>query len=312
MLAIVNTLSSTVNKVGFWTRRHAPEILVVGGLVGGVATTVLACRATLQAAEDIGEAQAEIEAIEETKKTKDTYTEEEYKKDKRRVYSRLGFQMVKRYAIPAATGLASMAAIGAGTGILNKRNASLAMGLASTTASLKDIKNNLINKYGEEEGKKLYNELRYGLKEEEVKEQIVDEDGKKRTIKKKIAVADENAMVRDVSYVRKFDWHNPYWQPNMQYNLMFARSQQNYANDKFRADGHYWTDDADKALGFKSRKEGRTTGWHYDPKDPTIDNFVDFNIQEAWEHDEDGTLRPVLYFEYNVDGSILNKINWDS
>ena len=312
MLAIVNSLGSMVNKVGFWGKQHAPEIMIIGGVVGGTVATGLACYATYKASEDIGEAQAEIEAIEDTLKNVEDYTEESAKKDRRRVHLNLAGRLALRYAPAVGVGVASAASILGGANILNKRNASLAITASSLAAGIKDIRDGLIKEYGEEEGKKLYNKFRYGLTEEEVKEQIVDENGKKKTVKKKVMLVDPESKVRDVSYVRRFDWHNPYYlEDDPSYNIFYVRSQQNYANDKLRADHRLFMNAVDKALGFPETKAGQVAGWRYDPTDPRIDNFVDFNIEEVWEHDEYGTMRPVIYIEYNVDGSILNKVNWE-
>ena len=45
-LAIVESLGRTVNRVGFKLKKHSPEILVVTGIVGAVASAVMACKAT--------------------------------------------------------------------------------------------------------------------------------------------------------------------------------------------------------------------------------------------------------------------------
>ena len=41
-LAIVESLGRTVNRVGFKLKKHSPEILVVTGIVGAVASAVMA------------------------------------------------------------------------------------------------------------------------------------------------------------------------------------------------------------------------------------------------------------------------------
>ena len=43
-LAIVESLGRTVNRVGFKLKKHSPEILVVTGIVGAVASAVMACK----------------------------------------------------------------------------------------------------------------------------------------------------------------------------------------------------------------------------------------------------------------------------
>lgn len=46
-LAIVESLGRTVNRVGFKLKKHSPEILVVTGIVGAVASAVMACKAKI-------------------------------------------------------------------------------------------------------------------------------------------------------------------------------------------------------------------------------------------------------------------------
>lgn len=308
--SLMNTVNVTANKISFWTKQHAPQILIVGGVTGMVGATVLACVATAKASEDIGEAQVELDAIEETKKTNDTYTDEEMKKDKRRVHMRLAGKLMVRYLPAAGVAVASGAGILMGANILNKRNAAQAMAISSLALKAKKLKNGLLEELGEEEGGRLYNKIIYGLEESEVKETVTDEKGKKVVKHKVKFVGDGAEEPQEISYVRRFDWTCPYYSDDPTYNLFFVRSQQNWANDKLRADGHIWMNTIDKALGFKETKAGQSVGWRYDPSDPYIDNFVDFNITEAYAVDDYGVTRPVIMIEYNVDGSILNKVDF--
>ena len=311
MLAVFNTLGTVVNQIGLQLRKNAPQIMIVGGIVGGVTTTVLACVETAKASEIIGEAKEELNCISETLKdeTKE-YTEEEAKKDRTRVYVRTTGELAKTYAPAICVGVASTACILGGAGILNNRNAGLAMAVSSSTLKLKKLRDGIIDELGEEEGKKLYNKISYGIKEEEVKEKITDENGKTKTIKKIVKSIDSES--KNISYVRVFDWTNPYYSDDPNYNSFFLRAQQNYFNDKLHADGHLFMNDADKALGFPKTKAGQVVGWNHDPDNPNIDNFVDLNVTEVEKRDEYGIPHIVFVLEYNVDGSILNNVNWDA
>ena len=59
---IMANMSRSIHKVGFKLKKYSPEILVVTGVVGIVASTVMACKATSKV-QDI---------IDETKETVDT------------------------------------------------------------------------------------------------------------------------------------------------------------------------------------------------------------------------------------------------
>ena len=60
---IMNQVSRTFNKVGFQLKQHSPEILVVAGVVGTVASAVMACKATLKVNDVLEEPKQTIEKI---------------------------------------------------------------------------------------------------------------------------------------------------------------------------------------------------------------------------------------------------------
>lgn len=307
MLPILASVGQTFNKIGFWSRSHAPEIMIVGGVIGGVAGTVLACIATTKMTDVISEAQAEIDEIDKKLNdpdvSPDEYTQEDAKKDKRRVYLRTAGKTAKLYLPSLLVGSASVASVLGGSGILNKRNASLAAGLAASTASAKELRDRIIERYGED----VYNELRYGVKSVELKEKIIDEDGKTKTVKTTVDVAEDDATFE--GYQRSFDSRNPYWDKDQAYNWMFLRFKQNFFNDKLRADGYVFLNDVLTELGFPKTRAGQEVGWVYDPNNPNIDNYVDFGAFEVVLHERNGE-RAIL-LDFNVDGSVINKAKWN-
>ena len=311
---VSSSISSFFNNVGFQLKKHSPEILTGLGVAGYAGATVLACVATVKVVKVIEEAKEELDGIDESvNDPNSSYSEEDAKADRKKVYLHSAGCIAKHYAPAVGLSIASAASIFYANGVLNKRNAGLAASLASSTLGLKEYRRRVIEKFGDD-GKELDKAFRYGLKEEEIKEEIVDENGKKKIVKKKVKTIDSNSKVKNVSYIRRFDWTNPYYKEDINYILFFLRSQQNYFNDKLRAypkNGHIWMNSVDTALGFKETEEGQIVGWRYDPDDPYIDNFIDFNLCEAYAEDEYGIKRPVVMIEYNVDGSILNKIKWD-
>ena len=46
---IMNNITRKFHKIGFQFKKHSPEILVIAGVVGGVASAVMACKATTKA-----------------------------------------------------------------------------------------------------------------------------------------------------------------------------------------------------------------------------------------------------------------------
>lgn len=310
----LDKIARTVNLAGIELKKHSPEILTGIGIVGGITATVLACIATVKEQEIIGEAEAELDAIDKTLADKEDYTEEEATKDKRKVILRTAGKTAANYALSATVGAASVTSIIVGAATQHARVVD-ATGLATAAGlGLKGIKDGLIKKYGKEEGLKLYNELRHGVTEEEIEEEVVDKNGKTKKVKRKVKVLEEKAKPKTVSYVRVYDWNNPYYREDMTYNRFFVNAQQNYFNDKLKSfvkGGYVFMNEVDEALGFPKTEAGQIVGWRYDPDNPNIDNYIDFCITEVYKTDEYGIKRPCLILEYNVDGSILNKIDWE-
>ena len=60
-IAIPKNLTRTFNKIGFKFKKHSPEILVVAGVIGTVASAVMACRATTKLSEIIDDTKENVE-----------------------------------------------------------------------------------------------------------------------------------------------------------------------------------------------------------------------------------------------------------
>ena len=55
---LVENATRTMHKVGFKLKKHSPEILVVTGVIGTVASAVMACKATTKLSEVMDNAKA--------------------------------------------------------------------------------------------------------------------------------------------------------------------------------------------------------------------------------------------------------------
>ena len=82
-------------------------------------------------------------------------------------------------------------------------------------------------------------------------------------------------------------------------------------NDRLKAHGHVFLNEAYTALGFQPTKEGQIVGWVYDEKNPVGDNFIDFGIYDLNNIANcrflDGIEKGLL-LDFNVDGPILDMI----
>lgn len=328
----MTNMTRTFNKVGFKLKKHSPEILVVTGVIGTVASAVMACKATTKVADITADAKEQIHdlhlvsvaaGIEEQPadltlddadridvyaemEQVQTYTEEDRKKDLTIIYAKTGLQFVKLYGPAVLLGALSITGILAGHNITRKRNIALAAAYATVDKGFKEYRARVVERFGKE----LDRELKYNIKSQEITETTVDEKGKEKTVTKTVDVADVNEIS---DYARFFDDGCTGWEKDAEHNLMFLKLQQNYANDILKSKGYLFLNDVYKMLGIPVTKAGQIVGWIYDEKNPNHkgDNFVDFGIYDLYNERKrafvNGKERTIL-LDFNVDGNILDMI----
>lgn len=310
---IVNSVTRKFYKVGFTLKKHSPEILVGAGVVGVVASGVLACKATLKVNAVVDEAKTNLNKIEVAgekgvTEAGETYTEEDVKNETKIVYIQTGVKLAKLYAVPVSLGVVSIAAILGGHNILRKRNIALAASYTALINDYKGYRSRVIERFGEQ----LDKELKYNLKTKEIEETVMNEDGTESKVKKEVQVMDSGYDPNMYSpFARFFDDGCTGWDPNPEYSLMFLNQQQNYANDRLKRQGYLFLNDVYDMLGIPKCKEGQTHGWVYDEKNPIGDNFIDFgiyNLHIEKNRDFVNGYEKVILLDFNHDGNILKYI----
>lgn len=302
-LEIMNGMTRTFNKFGFQLKKHSPEILMAVGVVGTVASAAIACKATLKLNDILNESKDTIEKIHEVAEDedmKDKYTEEDAKKDLTITYVQTGVKVAKLYAPAVILGTLSLTAILASNNILRKRNVALAAAYATIDRSFKDYKSRVVERFGKE----LDKELRYNIRAKEIEETVIDENGKEKTVKKTVNVANPNGYS---DYARFFDESCAGWNKTPEYNLMFLKQQQAHANRLLQQNGYLFLNEVYEMIGLPKTKAGQVVGWVYDEKNPIGDNFVDFGIYDIYNEKArdfvNGYERSIL-LDFNVDGNV--------
>lgn len=262
-------MKKIINKVKFNVVKHSPEILMGLGIAGVITSTVLACRSTLKVKEILDYKEENMNNIKEVlAEGREDYTEEDARKDKTIIMTTTAIRLMKLYIPSVIIGAGSIACLLESHNVMRNRNAGLAAALAATTESFKQYRERVTEKYGDEVDK----EMRYGIKKEKK-----EKDGKKT--KEEIVVGcDEKELS---GYARYFNENNINWSDDPQFNLMFLRQNQNWANDKLISQGYLYLNDVYEALGFPKSKAGQVVGWVYDPNNNEHgDNYVDFGIYD--------------------------------
>lgn len=310
---LMNRVTRTLHKGGFWIKQHSPQILTVAGSVGVVAGAVMACKATTKVNFVLEETANKRSVVDEAfergtvKVQNETgeityaeYTEKDHQKDLAIVYAQGALNLVKLYAPAVLVGVSGLVCLWSANNLLNKRNAALTAAYATAHQGLKDYRGRVVERFGKE----LDRELMYNIKAQEIEETVVNEDGTEQVIKKTVDAAnpDYNSI-----YARFFDESCKGWTKSPEDNLRFLKMVQAWANKKLQAEGYLYLNDVYEALGIPKTKAGHVVGWIFDEVHPIGDNFVDFGIYDLYNEkarDFVNGYERVILLDFNVDGDV--------
>ena len=280
-------------------QKHTPTILTATGIVGVVATTVLASKATLKLEPIIDEMDESLAVAKNVRvEAPENYSERDYTKDLTRAYTTAVVKVGKLYAPAISLGVLSISCLISSHGIMQKRNVALAAAYKTVEEGFSAYRQRVIEKFGEEKDQEIRIQ---SMKTLEVEEKD-PKTGKTTTTK----VFDPN---RVSDYARFFDESNPNWRrADDQLNFFFVKQAQTYMNNLLQARGHVFLNEAYDALGIPRTQAGAVVGWVIS-KDG--DNFVDFGIYDSASEKArqfvNGQERSLL-LDFNVDGVIYDKI----
>lgn len=299
---IMKSVNGVASKTVMKLKKHSPEILVVAGIAGTVVSAVLACKATTKVAEILDETKGTLDTIHEGMETGaingQEYTTEDGKKDTVVVYAQTGMKLAKLYGPAIILGTLSITSILASNNILRKRNVALGAAYAAIDKSFKEYRGRVIEHFGEQ----VDTELKYGIKAKKFEEIEVDpETGKEKKVKKTVMVADPNFQS---DYAVYFDSKSRNYETNPDYNRMFLKAQQAFANDKLQTRGHLFLNEVLDDLDLPRTPAGQIVGWTKDGPD----GYVNFRIVEVERETEDGRHEPALLLDFNVEGNIWEKM----
>ena len=310
---LFSSMSRAVHKVGFTLKKHSPEILLATGIVGGVTSAVMACKATTKVGAILEETKNQVEDLnnfaqnDELKqkyleKYGEEFTEKDHKKELAIVYAKSGLEFVKLYGPSIALGALSIGCICTSHNIVNKRYLASAAAYTAVDKAFKDYRKNVVDRFGKE----LDKELKYNIRTKEVEEVVTNEDGTESVVKKNVQVADPH-VVSEFTICFDETCHN--WMGDAELNKAFLVDTQNWANDKLRNQGHLFLNEVLDMLGAQRTRAGNVVGWVYEPENEDADGYVDFGIFEL--HDEKkrqfvNGFEKSIWLEFNVDGNVLD------
>jgi len=335
-MSAISKLTPVVGKTVRLVRKASPTILTVTGMAGVAGSLYLVWRAARKHEEVTELVEADLNEIIQT--NPEAYLPEGavanpdevrvYKKKLTIGYLKAGCTYAKLYGPAVIAAGASLASIGAGFGILRRRNAACVAACAVAERTLARYRGNVVEMFGKDMDRK----LRFGIKEEAVEvpvidkngEQKVDKEGNPKTKVEKYSVINripdgysDYAIVFDAS-CKEFQRDDP------EYNKATLRAKQAYFNELIQARakahggvGWVFLNEVYAELGCKLTKAGQAVGWTYfdDPTKAVGDNYISFGVFDVYTHNDArekaefiNGYRDSVILDFNVDGNILNYI----
>jgi len=224
------------------------------------------------------------------------YSEKDRSRDISLIYFQTSVKTVKLYAPAIIVGGISIYMLTSSHRIMTRRNVALTAAYGALERGFSQYRARVVEKYGEEADR----DLRYGA---EVVEITDPESGKKKKVTR---VSNDDPSI----YARFFDPVSPSWSKEPEYNLLFLKCQQNYANDLLRSRGHVFLNEVYDMLGIPRSKAGAVVGWILSPNGET-DNFVNFGVFDGKTdiaRDFVNGLEGAILLDFNVDGIIYDRL----
>lgn len=291
-------ITNTAAKVSFLGKKYSPDILMGAGIVLGVGTIIVACKSTIKAKDILDDGKETLDLIEkgiENGEVNDQeYSETDGQKDTKLVYIQTGVKIAQVYAPAVLIGGMSVACILASHDILRKRNVALSAAYATIDKSFKDYRKRVVERFGED----IDRELRYNICTRRSEEKTINEKTGEEQVHIAETTAADPALQSD--YACYFDQRSRNFENNKDYNLMFLRAQESYANDKLQTRGHLFLNEVYDALDLTRTAAGQIVGWTADGPD----GYVNFRITEVETINENGKLETKFVIDPNVQGDV--------
>ena len=308
-MKVLNNLTSTITyAVGhaktFFSRNSA-EILLIGGAIGVVTGTIMACKATLKADFVMDEYKTKKEKIGTCLENPEIdYDEITAKEDLKNLTIQTAVKMIKCYAPAVILESFSIGTIFASNHIMQQRNAALAASCAAVEAAYKKYREKVVEKYGKEVDDEFY----YGTKTENKKITTTDpETGEKtKTTESKTYLQEEYGCS---PYAVLFDSSAIEFYQDDATNMFMLKNREKEATVRLRANGMLTLNDVYEMIGVKPTDIGLTHGWIFEKDNPDGDNEVKFDMRHVYVKDpySDREERAIL-IDFNCDGFVYGRV----
>lgn len=285
---------------GLLAKKFAPQVLLGAGVVGIVATTVLASKATLSLEKVLDRHKDAISIVNEGAHVRpaDEYSSTEHKKDLTLVHLRTFKELGKLYALPVGLGILSISLIIGGHGIEYKRGVASVAAYKTVESQFSKYRARVRQEFGldkDEEFARAY-----------TSEGVINEEGQEI-----VNITIDGQKLNDTLFF--FDTQNVNWKNSPEYNLSYVMAQQTFANQLLNSRGHVMLNDVLDGLGIERCKEGAVLGWVLDREHAEGSKFIDFGIVDCQSPESrvfgsDGEMAECIMIDIKTDGIVWDKI----
>lgn len=289
MKLVPNQVSRTVTRKALIVRKNSPQLFFISGITGVVASTVLACRATLRLDKTIHEIRVDLDDVKSRKdpEFEGSYiTEDDYIRALTYTYTKSAFKLAQLYGPSILLGGLSIAALATSHTQLQRRNTALAATLTALSKAFDEYRIRVTKEIGEERETEIYRD---------VQEREIEINGQKEIVR-------SPGPDGFSPYARCFDESSRTFEKNAEINHVFLKCQQSYANQRLHARGHVFLNEVYDDLGLEHTKAGAVVGW---VRDGDGDNYISFGLDRVCQLDY---YEPRIWLDFNVDGPILDLI----
>lgn len=318
-MELLNKLMSTSNDAVKILDDHKDIILLGAGLTAGLGTVITASRATLKAKDILKDYKMNHNAINTCCDVVEGYSgSNDHKTDVVMNVIVTGGQIAKVYAPSIVLGATSVACLVGEHCVMQKRVNNLEKTVASLSAAyiavdtaFKKYRKRVVEKYGEEEDRK----LRLDIHEETVEE--TDEKGKTKKVKKQYV--NENfdkdkftIIWNGDNHNRSFMWKDPMkYKPDWDANTRIALGIENMLNDRLpHTKKVYWSEVLEEfdIKVDEDDDDGQIYGWTLDPNDPlNLNRKIKLGINDPVNRRLlNGTEEECMILQPNIDGIIVD------
>lgn len=301
-LSVINSLKNvkSVGRAAAVAQKYSPQILTFVGVAGVVTAAVLGAKATLKLEDVVDKTKSNLDDAhaknaERAKADPEGYSRVEHKKDITKVYLTTAKDLTKLYALPLSLGVVSISCIIGGQGIQYKRTVASVAAYKTLEETFDKYRQRVVADLGVDKDEEYRRGYTMSEETNAEGEKIITIDGNLHNLS---------------DYVTFFDKSNHNWKTTSpEYNLMFVKAQETFANQLLNTRGHVFLNDILDSLGMSRTQQGSIVGWVLSNEG---DNFIDFRIQDlqsksARVFGTDDEVDAVM-LDFNVDGIIWNKI----